>query len=274
MHADLRAWLEDAIARVQQKWTCTRGISRWSSFQAEAALSPDQSDQSELDLIRLATERCQFQTVNLGFAKPIQMEQITTVAQQDLVGSAYMNTTSKPAILQCAPASYLIPPRSGFLLSDMNFWHAYLSHLGECIHEVFLSRQLTNSSPIDMRWNAIILDPPWRSASARRSGEYEEMDNYDLFQINLPDLLLRQAAQKPCLIATWVTNNPKHRRFVRDKLYPDWGISQVVDWWWVKITDPLDDDVAQQAGLPVWSLDGTSPRRCYEGRCLLGRSQI
>lgn len=91
------------------------------------------------------------------------------------------------------------------------------------------------------------------------------MDNYDLFNIDLPAILLKQALEKPCLIVTWVTNNPKHRRFVRDRLYPDWGISNVVEWKWVKITDCGPGDPLSSAGLPVWPLRGPSPRRCYEG---------
>jgi hypothetical protein len=100
------------------------------------------------------------------------------------------------------------------------------------------------------------------------------MDLYDLYKIDLPSILLKAAAKRPVLIGVWVTNHPKYRAFVKEKLLPDWNVRETSDWYWVKITssekkiDGKQDDSASsvaEGGLPVWSLHGPSPRRCYEG---------
>lgn len=114
----------------------------------------------------------------------------------------------------------------------------------------------------------LFADPPWRSKSVRRSAHYEEMDMYDLYKIALPDLLRESAKQFPVLIGVWVTNHTKCRRFVSDKLLPSWGVSNIVNWYWVKITAGEEGKGAETGGLPVWSYDGPSPRRSYEGLML------
>lgn len=92
---------------------------------------------------------------------------------------------------------------------------------------------------------------------------------YDLYQIKLPELLVQSANVSPVLVGVWVTNHAKCRKFVKDKLLPSWQVDNLVDWYWIKITSgTLDDDAAKNGGLPVWSFDGPSPRRCYEGLVL------
>lgn len=107
------------------------------------------------------------------------------------------------------------------------------------------------------------------------------MDLYDLYEIDLPNILLKSAAKRPVLIGIWVTNHPKYRTFVKEKLLRDWNVHETSDWYWVKITssdatvpDKQDDLAASVAegGMPVWSLHGPSPRRCYEGG-LMDRSR-
>ncbi|CAB1349522.1 unnamed protein product [Coregonus sp. 'balchen'] len=39
-----------------------------------------------------------------------------------------------------------------------------------------------------------------------------------------------------CVVVTWVTNRPSHLRFVRDELYPHWGVEVLAEWFWVKVT--------------------------------------
>lgn len=41
-----------------------------------------------------------------------------------------------------------------------------------------------------------------------------------------------------------------------------------MDWYWVKITAGEEGKEMETGGLPVWSFDGPSPRRCYEGLML------
>lgn len=42
-------------------------------------------------------------------------------------------------------------------------------------------------------------------------------------------------ASPNCLVVTWVTNRSSHLRFVRDELYPHWGVEIVAEWFWVKV---------------------------------------
>lgn len=39
------------------------------------------------------------------------------------------------------------------------------------------------------------------------------------------------------LLALWVTNRERHRRFVDAELLPAWGLRQVAAWYWLKVTD-------------------------------------
>lgn len=91
---------------------------------------------------------------------------------------------------------------------------------------------------------------------------------YDLYKIRLNDLLQETAKHSPVLVGVWVTNHTKCRRFVRDKLLPAWGVTGIADWYWVKITAGEEGKEIEIGGLPVWSFDGPSPRRCYEGLML------
>lgn len=91
---------------------------------------------------------------------------------------------------------------------------------------------------------------------------------YDLYKIRLPELLAESAERHPVLVGVWVTNHAKCRRFVRDKLLPSWNVSDIVDWYWVKVTAGKTGGATVNGGWPVWSFDGASPRRCYEGLML------
>ena len=45
------------------------------------------------------------------------------------------------------------------------------------------------------------------------------------------------AAQERGLLALWVTNRERHRRFVDAELLPAWGLRHVATWYWLKVTD-------------------------------------
>ncbi|KAI7849734.1 MT-A70-domain-containing protein [Circinella umbellata] len=111
--------------------------------------------------------------------------------------------------------NYLIPPRSEFLMSDlttgMTDLVSYVEQAGK--------RDL------------IVMDPPWPNKSVRRSSKYETQDIYDLFQIPIPELLAPQG-----IVAVWVTNKPKFRRFIIDKLFKSWGLQEIGVWYWLKVT--------------------------------------
>ncbi|GAA5889728.1 hypothetical protein JCM8208_001114 [Rhodotorula glutinis] len=136
-------------------------------------------------------------------------------------------------------AELLIPPSSGFLMSDLATWSAP-------------SSSIANVGRTKGGWDVVVIDPPWPNASASRSSSYETFDAYDLWKLDLPALL----GDKPAVVAVWLTNRVKFRRLVKDKVFPSWRIKGAAEWWWVK--------VAAEKGEPVWPLDATH-RRCYEG---------
>ncbi|EFN52846.1 hypothetical protein CHLNCDRAFT_36694 [Chlorella variabilis] len=61
-----------------------------------------------------------------------------------------------------------------------------------------------------------------------------------------------------CLVAMWVTNRERHRRFIEQELLPGWGLRHLATWHWLKVTD---------GGQPVGRLD-IEHRRPYESLLL------
>ncbi|BGP15037.1 hypothetical protein JCM10213_002818 [Rhodosporidiobolus nylandii] len=135
--------------------------------------------------------------------------------------------------------SLLLPPSSAFLLRDFSTWSAPSSDIAS------LGRTVGG-------WDIVVIDPPWPNASASRSSSYDTFDAYDLWKLDLPALL----GETPALVAVWLTNKVKFRRLVTEKLFPAWGVKNIVSWYWVKI--------ASETGEPVVPLDAKH-RRCYEG---------
>lgn len=39
------------------------------------------------------------------------------------------------------------------------------------------------------------------------------------------------------MLALWVTNRERHRRFIDAELLPAWGLRHVASWYWLKVTD-------------------------------------
>lgn len=131
---------------------------------------------------------------------------------------------------------YLLPPRSRFLLSDIT-----------------RIQPLVNSGD---KFDLIVLDPPWENKSVKRSNRYSSLPSSEIKQLPVPAL-----ASLGCVVVTWVTNRAQHLRFVREELYPHWGVEVLAEWLWVKVT---------QRGEFVFPLD-SQHKKPYEvlvlGRC-------
>ncbi|XP_076829515.1 N(6)-adenine-specific methyltransferase METTL4 [Brachyhypopomus gauderio] len=130
---------------------------------------------------------------------------------------------------------YFLPPRSHFLMSD-----------------IMRLQPLVNSGE---KFDLIVLDPPWENKSVKRSSRYSFLPSSQLKQ-----LPVSQLSAAGCVVVTWVTNRPRHLRFVREELYPHWGVKDVVQWLWVKVT---------RTGEFVFPLD--SPHKKPYEALLLGR---
>lgn len=111
--------------------------------------------------------------------------------------------------------SFHLPPKSSFVMSDMTDMSP-------------LTDQARSYNGFDL----IVMDPPWPSKAVSRSSSYSTLnDIYDLFKLPMRSLLASKS-----LICIWTTNNDKHRRFIENKLIPDWGLTFLTRWYWLKAT--------------------------------------
>ena len=107
---------------------------------------------------------------------------------------------------------YLMPSNSSFYISSFNFLPDWLNSLES--------------------FDLIIADFPWPNASVSRAGQYDSIDIYELFKIPIKTCLSENG-----FFCLWVTNNPKISKFVKYKLFPDWGLQLVSTWFWIKVTN-------------------------------------
>ncbi|XP_061778183.1 N(6)-adenine-specific methyltransferase METTL4 isoform X3 [Nerophis ophidion] len=129
----------------------------------------------------------------------------------DLFSRVTEHTSDCATVVTLMGEEYVIPPRTAFLLSDFSRMEPLLRY--------------------GRKFDVIVMDPPWENKSVKRSRRYSSLPSSQLKRLPLPSL-----ASPNCLVVTWVTNRPKHLRFVRDELYPHWGVEIVAEWLWVKVT--------------------------------------
>lgn len=76
--------------------------------------------------------------------------------------------------------------------------------------------------------------------------------------------------KKDCIVAIWVTNKPKFRNFIINKLFPTWQLECVSEWTWLKVTTqsecifPLDSPHKKPyeqliIGRPIHRIDKDGP---------------
>ncbi|XP_070784535.1 N(6)-adenine-specific methyltransferase METTL4 [Enoplosus armatus] len=129
----------------------------------------------------------------------------------DLFSRVAENRADWATVVTLMGEEYVIPPHTAFLLSDFTRIQP-LVHYGR-------------------RFDLIVMDPPWENKSVKRSRRYSSLPSSQLKRLPIPLL-----ASPNCLVVTWVTNRPSHLRFIRDELYPHWGVEVVAKWFWVKVT--------------------------------------
>ncbi|XP_034718484.1 N(6)-adenine-specific methyltransferase METTL4 [Etheostoma cragini] len=129
----------------------------------------------------------------------------------DLFSRVTENRADWATVVTLMGEEFVIPPHTAFLLSDFTRIQP-LVHYGR-------------------RFDLIVMDPPWENKSVKRSRRYSSLPSSQLKRLPIPLL-----ASMNCLVVTWVTNRPSHLRFVRDELYPHWGLEVVAEWFWVKVT--------------------------------------
>ncbi|XP_070709312.1 N(6)-adenine-specific methyltransferase METTL4 [Pempheris klunzingeri] len=145
------------------------------------------------------------------FAQLLVAEDGCASSHVDLFSRVTESRADWATVVTLMGEEYVIPPHTAFLLSDFTTIKP-LVHYG-------------------MRFDLVVMDPPWENKSVKRSRRYNSLPSTQLKQLPLPLL-----ASPNCLVVTWVTNRPSHLRFVRDELYPHWGVEVVAEWFWVKVT--------------------------------------
>ncbi|KAI5845009.1 MT-A70-domain-containing protein, partial [Morchella snyderi] len=100
-----------------------------------------------------------------------------------------------------------------------------------------------------------LLDPPWPNRSAARSAAYSTLSSrpggggggggiHELLQLPLGPALAPGA-----LVAVWITNKPRHRAFVVERLFARWGVVEAGEWVWLKVTGGGEPVVALEAAM-------------------------
>ncbi|CAO3611430.1 unnamed protein product [Cunninghamella blakesleeana] len=137
-------------------------------------------------------------------------------------------------------ANYIIPPNSAFFMGDL-----------ENINDLLLYDMNKNC------YDLVVIDPPWPNKSVHRSLKYDTQDIYEFYKIPLPAFIHDQS-----LVAIWVTNKPKFKKFIIDKLFKSWNMIVVAEWLWIKVTNH---------GESVIPIDSTH-RKTYE-QLIIGKLQ-
>uniref|UniRef100_A0A8C4Q919 Methyltransferase-like protein 4 n=1 Tax=Eptatretus burgeri TaxID=7764 RepID=A0A8C4Q919_EPTBU len=143
-----------------------------------------------------------------------------TLLPNMVMGREVRNEKDHACLLLLLGRRYLIPPHSAFFLSDI----LGVSHLLQC-----------------GMFDQIVIDPPWENKSVKRSRRYSWLDASSLLALPISRL-----AYPGALVAVWLTNRARLRRFTLNHLLPAWNIRPLAFWLWVKVTtegefiSPLD----------------------------------
>lgn len=131
------------------------------------------------------------------------------------------NPTSTVRTVCAFSSVYLMPPESMCMMSDVS--------------------NISFVIPTD-KYDVIVVDPPWDNKSVSRGNLYLHMQLEDIESMPVPSFL------KPIggLVFIWVTNDPRLRGFIINRLLAKWGLTFHGVWYWLKVgvdgrlRDPLE----------------------------------
>ncbi|KAL3994546.1 MT-A70 family protein [Acanthocheilonema viteae] len=141
----------------------------------------------------------------------------------DISNSLMMWVNAGPKVIttQCQGETFILPPFSSFIISDV------------CVSGALIK--------YGKQFDFILLDPPWENKSVKRKTVYPTYgDQTWMSDLHVPELLTEMG-----LFATWVTNNARHLKFI-DDIIEYFGFEKIATWRWLKVTS---------GGEPVYSLD-------------------
>ncbi|XP_063688181.1 N(6)-adenine-specific methyltransferase METTL4-like [Bolinopsis microptera] len=159
------------------------------------------------------------------------------------------NSSARTIIVKCVDNSYIIPPNSSFLMSD-------ISHVNS----------LLTFAP-SSKFHFIVMDPPWSNKSVKRSKHYTMLStqtNPHSTPHSTPQTTPHSTPHSSCqftkhrayedvgymfdkidvksllhdkgMIGMWVTNNTAHVQHVLKVLFPRWNLELITVCFWLKVT--------------------------------------
>ncbi|KAI5656019.1 hypothetical protein M9H77_24812 [Catharanthus roseus] len=124
-----------------------------------------------------------------------------------------INQGTDDLVAELLSNKYIIPRGSCFYMSDL--------------------RDVQNLVPAesDSGFNLILIDPPWENSSAHQKSKYPTLPNRYFLSLSIKQLTHSLGS----LVALWVTNREKLRRFVENDLFPSWGVKYAATFYWLKV---------------------------------------
>uniref|UniRef100_A0A803KQT1 Methyltransferase-like protein 2 n=1 Tax=Chenopodium quinoa TaxID=63459 RepID=A0A803KQT1_CHEQI len=98
----------------------------------------------------------------------------------------------------------------------------------ETNYDMVAEFQTTN---LECGFNFIMVDPPWENRSAYQKSKYPTLPNRHFLSLPIKQLTHTSGA----LVALWVTNREKLRKFVENELFPAWGVRYAATLYWLKV---------------------------------------
>lgn len=83
-------------------------------------------------------------------------------------------------------------------------------------------------------FDVVLVDPPWENRSVRRGSVYATIPGRNLLALPVVELMRGGGGPAP-LLALWVTNRERLRRFIDAELLPAWGLEHRATWYWLKL---------------------------------------
>ncbi|CAN1126854.1 Methyltransferase-like protein 2 [Linum perenne] len=124
-----------------------------------------------------------------------------------------VNETGDEVEAEFLNRKYVIPRESCFYMSDL--------------------KQIHNLIPADSSsgFNLILIDPPWENGSAHQKLMYPTLPNRYFLSLPIKQLVHSDGA----LVALWVTNRERLRRFIEEELFPSWEVTYAATIFWLKV---------------------------------------
>ncbi|CAI9116678.1 OLC1v1017890C1 [Oldenlandia corymbosa var. corymbosa] len=124
-----------------------------------------------------------------------------------------MNESANDVEAEILNHRYIMPKKSCFYMSDLRDIHNLVPAESDC------------------GFNLILIDPPWENSSAHQKLKYQTLPNRHFLSLPIKQLTHTGGA----LVALWVTNREKLRRFIESELFPAWGLRYAATFYWLKI---------------------------------------